>query len=103
MSFKNIAAQDFKKIQEENPNVRVLDVRTPAEVGQGKIPGAINLDVSDRSFVEGIHKLEKDKTYLLYCRSGARSAQACGYMAQQDFSDLYNLSGGILGWPYDTE
>lgn len=103
MAYKDISAEEFKKIQEENPDALVLDVRTPAEVRQGKIPGAKNLDVMNGDFVKELDKLDKSKTYLLYCRSGARSAQACNYMAQKEFPDLYNLRGGISGWPYTTD
>lgn len=101
MSYKNIKAEELKKILEENPDAVVLDVRTPGEVSQGKIPGATTINIMDRQFTEKIKALDKDKTYLVYCRSGNRSGQACGYMADQGFANLYNLSGGIARWPYE--
>lgn len=103
MAYKNITAEEFKKIQEENPDAVILDVRTPAEVRQGKIPGAVNMDIMDRQFAEKIETLDKDKTYLVYCRSGNRSGQACNLMADKGVSKVYNLGGGVSQWPYKTE
>ena len=103
MTYKNISAEDFKKLQKENPDATVLDVRTVAEVRQRKIPGAIIIDIMNPQFLEKIQELNKQKSYLVYCRSGSRSAQACQLMANKGFGDLYNLSGGISRWPYDTE
>lgn len=103
MNYKNLKAEELKKIREEQPDAVVLDVRTPAEVRQGKIPGASTIDMMDRQFTEKIENLDKNKTYLLYCRSGNRSAQACTYMAGKGFTHLYNLSGGISNWPYELE
>lgn len=103
MEYKNITAEEFKKIQEENPDVVFLDVRTPAEVRHGKIPGSANIDIMDRHFAEKVEKLDKGKTYLVYCRSGNRSGQACANMAGKGFQNLYNLKGGISHWPHKTE
>ncbi len=102
MKYKNITAAEFNKMREENPAAVLLDVRTPAEVRQSKIPGAVNIEVTGRNFAEEVQKLDKDKTYLVYCRSGARSGQACDYMADKGFSKVYNLNGGISRWPYQT-
>lgn len=103
MGYKHITAEEFKRIQEENPDVVLLDVRTPAEVRHGKIPGSANIDIMDRQFVEKVGKLDKGKTYLVYCRSGNRSGQACANMAEKGFQNLYNLKGGISHWPHKTE
>lgn len=91
MNYKNLKAEELKKVRKEQPDAVVLDVRTPAEVRQGKIPGASTIDMMDRQFTEKIEALDKNKTYLLYCRSGNRSAQACTYMAGKGFTHLYNL------------
>lgn len=87
MNYKNLKAEELKKVRKEQPDAVVLDVRTPAEVRQGKIPGASTID----NLLKKIENLDKNKTYLLYCRSGNRSAQACAYMAGKGFTHLYNL------------
>jgi rhodanese-related sulfurtransferase len=99
-SYTNVSAQEFKKLQEGN-QVIVLDVRTAGEVAGGKIKGARNIDLMSGNFEKQLQGLDKSKTYLLYCRSGSRSAQAASRMASYGFTSLYNLNGGISFWPYE--
>ncbi|MCC6725269.1 MAG: rhodanese-like domain-containing protein [Saprospiraceae bacterium] len=80
------------------PGIVLLDMRTPEETAQGMIEGAGQLDYEAPSFEAEVAKLDKSKTYLLYCRSGRRSGEACTYMAKQGFKNLYNLKGGYLAW-----
>lgn len=103
MNYKDISGEELKKLREEQPDAVVVDVRTPMEVSQGKIPGAQVIDLMDAQFPQKVDALDKDKPYVLYCRSGNRSAQACNYMAGQGFTKLYNLNGGIGNWLYETE
>ena len=84
------------QIAENTPDAVLIDVRTPAEFNGGKLPGAKNIDIFSKDFLNQIDKLAKDKTYLLYCRSGNRSGQACNIMAGRGFTKLYNLSGGVM-------
>ena len=84
------------------PNTVILDVRSAGEFAGGKIRGARNLDIMSASFVSQVKNLPKDKTYLVYCRSGNRSGQACEIMADLGFEKLKNLSGGIMRWPFET-
>jgi rhodanese-related sulfurtransferase len=84
----------------DRPDVIVLDVRTPAEVQQQVLDGALNIDFMQPDFAQQVAELDKNKTYLVYCRSGNRSGQACQLMAQRGFSDLHNLHGGLMMWPY---
>ncbi len=81
-----------------DPNVVILDVRTPAETAHGKIEGAIEIDYNSPDFALKVGGLDKSKTYLVYCRSGNRSGKACSMMQQQGFTRLYNLQGGMLAW-----
>ena len=75
----------------------ILDVRTEEEVASGKIPNSINIDIyKGQGFVYQVEELDKNKTYYVYCRSGARSAQACSIMNQLGFEKTYNLIGGIM-------
>lgn len=84
-----------------NPSTLLLDVRTSGENQSGKIRNSKNLDIMSRDFKLKINELPKDKTYLVYCRSGNRSAQACEIMAEMGFKNLKNLSGGIMRWPFE--
>lgn len=76
------------------PNVVILDVRTPEETAEGMIEGAEQLDYNADNFEAEIEKLDKEKTYLVYCRSGNRSGKACALMAEKGFKNLYNMKGG---------
>ena len=100
--FKNIGIDEFEKMMEDE-GVVVLDVRTPPETAQGMIEGAIELDIKNPDFVQQIQTLDKDKTYLIYCRSGRRSLTACNIMAEQGFSKLYNMLGGYNAWSAEKE
>lgn len=86
------------KAKMANEHVVVLDVRSPQETALGKIEGAIEIDYNAGNFAEQSAQLDKEKTYLIYCRSGVRSVHACNIMKEQGFSDLYNLLGGYIAW-----
>ncbi len=96
-NFKNITAAEAKKLLKDK-NVIPLDVRTPNEITQGKIPKAKILNVASSGFVKGLQNLDKSKTYVVYCRSGNRSARACQIMGKNGFENLYNLQGGYNKW-----
>lgn len=67
----------------------VIDVRTPEEFGAGHLEGALNLDVSDTAgFDAAIDELDRGATYVLYCRTGNRSAAAAERMADAGFRDV---------------
>lgn len=80
-------------------NAVILDVRTAREVADGIIPKAIHLDIyKGQEFIDELEKLDKDKSYYVYCRSGNRSGQACSIMNQLGIANAYNLMGGMLEW-----
>jgi rhodanese-related sulfurtransferase len=96
--YQNLNSSEFEKAIENNADAVIIDVRTAGEFYEGIIPGAINIDMMGGSFAEQVKALDPNKSYYLYCRSGARSASACGAMQQWGFKKLYNLSGGIMMW-----
>ncbi len=97
MNHKNIKAQEFDKLSKEE-NTEIIDVRSPEEEVEGFIEGAKAINIMAPDFADKIKELDKDKTYLVYCRSGNRSSTACGFMASNGFDTLYNLEGGIQAW-----
>lgn len=100
LPYKNVPAAEFNELIKSTPNAVILDVRTPAEVRERAIPKAINLNIQQADFAQKIAKLDKSKTYLVYCRSGARSGQACSLMAANGFTQVYNLSGGLMNYRF---
>ena len=92
--------ETFTLIQanQQNPDFFIIDVRTPEEFAQGHLENAVNIDYHSAAFSDEIKTLDKNRTYLIYCRTGARSGQALGLMAVLQFAEVYNISGGITAW-----
>ena len=95
-----VAKKAFDLIQENKDNLRfvVLDVRTPEEFSEGHIENATNVDYNSGTFKEELEKLDKGKTYLMHCRSGARSSKALIIMKELDFLRIYHMTDGMNGW-----
>ena len=100
--YENLHSHEFERKLKENPNGILLDVRTVAEFQSERIPNAINMDIMDSSFREKIVALDKTKSYFVYCRSGARSGQACNIMSNEGLTPS-NLAGGISNWQGQVE
>ena len=101
---KNISPQEFHEMITKNPNLQVVDVRTPQEFAAGHIKGARNVDFRSPDFEKNIAKaVKKRKTVLVYCRSGKRSLNAMNLMVKNGFKDVYNMEGGILAWEKEYE
>lgn len=100
--YDNIDEVDFAEKLEADDNAVLLDVRTQEEIDAGFIEGCEKLDFFNPEFKTELEKLDKSKNYFVYCRSGNRSGQVCGLMAQMGFTGkLHNLEGGIMGWTQD--
>lgn len=99
-TYQNATAMTFYHLMNENPDAVILDVRTSGEYHQEALEGAVNIDIMGADFVQKVSNLDKDKTYLVYCRSGNRSGSACQIMTEAGFEKVYNLAGGIMSWPY---
>lgn len=97
--MKELSQEEWREQVSRDENAVILDVRTELEVEEGYIPEAKNIDIyKGQEFVDELQKLDKSKNYYIYCRSGARSAQACTLMDQMGFSNTYNLIGGFSKW-----
>ena len=97
--MSDLSQNEWAKALTEQPQAVVLDVRTEEEFESGYIPNAINIDIQmGNIFIDEINTLNKNKSYYVYCRSGARSAQAVQLMRDLGFNETYNLLGGILDW-----
>ena len=81
-----------------DPLFTILDVRTAAEFAEGRIKGALNVDIKAPDFKERIGRLDRNGVYLAVCRGGMRSARAVGLMKEMGFKQVYNLAGGTMKW-----
>lgn len=96
--IRNVSVDQFKKAMDSLENEVVIDLRTPDELKQGKIAGAIVIDYFGPDFESAISRLDKNKTYLLYCAGGGRSAETAELMQNAGFKTVYNLEEGFNGW-----
>ena len=100
-TIEDITPQEaFTLIQnnQNNPDFVIIDVRTQGEFDGEHIENATNIDFYSEAFRDELNKLDKNKTYLIYCRVGGRSRSALDIMAELNFKEAYNLSGGINLW-----
>ena len=95
--FKDISPAEAARIVGNDDNL-VLDVRDPDEFKSGHLRGAKLIPLG--SLAGKLSEIEKfkDKTVLVYCRSGNRSATAANILCRAGFSDVSNLAGGIIAW-----
>ena len=96
-NYETLSGEAFQKQYKTTRGAVLIDVRTPAEFSGGSIRGARNINVVSPSFKNAIQTLDKEKTYFIFCRSGARSRNACRQMSNMGFK-VYNLRGGIGAW-----
>lgn len=97
--MKELSQEEWREQVKNDDEAVILDVRTNLEVEEGYIPDAKNIDIyKGYEFLQELDKLDKNKNYYVYCRSGSRSAQACTLMDQKGFKQTYNLRGGFSNW-----
>ena len=100
-TIENITTKEASNLIQENkdnPNFVILDVRTPEEFSSGHLENATNLDYFSETFKDNLDKLDKDKTYLIYCKSGGRSGNTLSMMSDMNFMEVHNMLGGIDAW-----
>jgi phage shock protein E len=95
---KDVDSKTFKELIDVKKGI-LIDLRTPDEIkSKGKIKGAMEIDFLAKDSEEQIKKLDKKKTYLIYCAGGGRSGDCKELMLKEGFKEVYNLSGGIEDW-----
>ena len=95
-SIKEIEAPKLAELLGQKADIQVVDIRQPAEIASGTVPGAEVMPM--HTIPLRIQDIKQDKPVVLVCRSGARSAQACMFLAQNGYENIYNLRGGLMGW-----
>ncbi len=97
LPFSVITADQGAALIADDPRVVVIDVRTAEEYAQGHIDNALNIDVQSPTFADEIGALASDGRYVVYCRSGNRSAEAVRQMEELGFTEVYDM-GGLQAW-----
>ncbi len=92
MSYRELPVNDFRTAV--GSAGQLVDVREPAELADGSLPGAVNIPLG--SLPARVGELDPDRTVVLLCRSGNRSGQAGRWLADHGFRDVVNLAGGMM-------
>lgn len=96
---QRVSVEEFNKLISQ-PEIQLVDVRTPGEYEAGAIGNAINIDYMGDDFVkvsEG--QLDKQKPVVVYCAAGGRSAKAMDALKKAGFKEVYELGVGYNGYP----
>ncbi len=96
--FTALQCDSLIKANEDNPNFVILDIRTANEHNSQHLEGAIMRNYYDSDFQAQLDMLNKDKTYLVHCRSGGRSGAAMPFFMDLGFQVVYNMKNGINDW-----
>jgi rhodanese-related sulfurtransferase len=100
---ENLSAEIFLQKLNEDESAVLIDVRTALENQTARIPNSLLIDYRNPAFIQELNKLDRNKNYYLYCRSGNRSYHAGNQMLQMGFNIVYNLQPGIIGWKGNVE
>ena len=76
----------------------ILDIRTPREFKSGHLAESVLIDFYSQTFAEKLSRLDKEKTYLIYCRSGNRSSKSLEIFKKLKFQKVYHMASGIRAW-----
>jgi len=104
--INNVDSQQlYQWINDAPQDYRVIDVREHREMMSGRIKCAEVMPLA--TLPARMNELSQDETIVIVCRSGARSAQACGFLQQYGYDKVYNLVGGMMAWrasnlPYES-
>lgn len=95
---RRVSVEDVAETLEHDDAV-LLDVRTKEEVAQARLADTVvNIDFYAPGFTTDIAALDRDQTYVLYCRSGQRTSHVATLMTDLGFTDVRELTGGLIGW-----
>jgi len=97
-SAKVLSVKKFEKKAKNSKKNQVIDIRTPDETKEGHIEDALFIDFLAEDFLEEIGDLDKNKTYLIYCRSGKRTQRAGVEMKKAGFKKVFLMEGGFTAW-----
>lgn len=99
--YDSVDAREFAEAL-KNPDVQIIDTRTPQEFNEGHIPGAVNIDLAGEDFFEQMDCLDKDRPVAVYCRGGRRSKIAAERFVDKGF-EVTELDGGLITWEGEIE
>lgn len=94
IGYGNITVDQVQKVIDENPGIVLLDVRTQLEHDEDALDGSVLIPIDE--IAARVSEIDKDATYLLFCRSGNRSGQVYDYLKSEGYTKLFNMQGGMV-------
>ncbi len=91
-------AYELMELRADDPGFIILDVRSIEEYEKEHIKGAIIIDKKKSSFRDEVDKMDRQREYIVYCRTGRRSNEAVWIMHEFGFKNIHHLDGGITNW-----
>ncbi|MDR6122014.1 rhodanese-related sulfurtransferase [Bacillus sp. SLBN-46] len=98
--IKIITPEELQKKLEAGEKLELVDVREDEEVAEGMIHGAKHIRMGD--IPANLDYFDKDKEYIMICRSSRRSENVCYYLQEQGYK-VRNMIGGMLNWTGETK
>ena len=98
LSQSKLNGADFAAKLDSTPNAQLFDVRTAEEFSAGHLPTAKNVDFKKDNFLAQFSNIDKDSPVFLYCLAGGRSGSAAKILAENGFTQIYDLDGGYMRW-----
>ena len=96
LNYRDLGAEAAQQELQQDPTLRVLDVRTEHEYRSHRLPDATLVPIQD--LAQRLQELDRDTNWLVYCAHGRRSVFACDLLAKAGFTKLSNLRGGLAAW-----
>jgi rhodanese-related sulfurtransferase len=93
---REISVEDLREKRDRGEMPALLDVREPHEYALSDLPGSIKVPLG--TLPRSLEKVPKDRELVVYCRSGARSANAVQFLQQVGYEKAVNLAGGVNAW-----
>lgn len=97
-SFGDVTTKKASSMISSKKGLIILDVRTPEEYAKGHLINARLMNFYEPTFKDQLKTLPKDRTLLIYCKSGRRSAETLAMMKSLGFKSAYNMLGGFDAW-----
>lgn len=97
-SKEKLEVKTFQKELSASQNALVLDVRSEGEFQGGHLAKALNMNYNAPNFADNMSRLDKSKTYFVYCAAGVRSARAAALMRDAGFKNVLEMKGGLNDW-----
>ncbi|MDS9473191.1 rhodanese-like domain-containing protein [Sporosarcina pasteurii] len=98
--MKEISTKEVLEKLNNGEKLNMIDVREADEVAHGMVPGAKHIPLGD--IPNRLDEIDKDHQYVMICRSGGRSGNACNFLSEQGY-DVMNMTGGMLDWEGEVE